>query len=79
MVENTVLQIIELSKPIPVPVTMESNLYTDLGFDSLSFIVLLLEIEDTFSISFNVLEMENCLRVSQLIKLIKSKIEEGAK
>lgn len=57
----------------------KGNLYKDLGFDSLSFIRLLLKIEEIYSISFDIAEMECCLEVSQLIKLVEEKVKEKSK
>ncbi|GLC80310.1 acyl carrier protein [Lacrimispora brassicae] len=57
----------------------KSNLYKDLGFDSLSFIHLLLKIEDMYSITFDITEMESCLEVSQLIAMAEKKVKENMK
>ncbi len=53
-----------------------SNLYTDLSFDSLSFITLLLEIESAYSITLEILEMESCLCVENLIAIVEKKVKE---
>lgn len=76
MIENTIFQMIAEAKHLPNPVTDISNLYTDLGFDSLSLITLLLKIEESYSITFNIFELEKCVQVYQLINLVKDKIEE---
>jgi len=61
---------------VSAPITEKSNLYTDLGFDSLSFVVLLTEIEEEYSIIFDITEMETCLQVDQLITIVENKIKE---
>lgn len=74
MIKDEILQMIEEVKPIPVLVGENTDLYADLGFDSLSFILLLLKIEDIYSITFAITEMEMCLEVGQLIALVEKKV-----
>lgn len=71
-----IIKMIERAKGIPSPVEKKSNLYTDLGFNSLSFVEFLLKIEETYSITFGITEMEMCLQVDQLIALVENKLRE---
>jgi len=76
MVRNVIIEKIKGNVLVSVPINEKSNLYTDLGFDSLSFITLLTEIEDAYSITFDISEMETCLQVGRLIKTVQKKIKE---
>lgn len=76
---DEIIQMIENIRYIPVPVTEESNLYRDLGFDSLTFIGFLIEIEKKYAITFEIMEMECCLQVGVLISLVERKVAMGGK
>lgn len=76
MVNNKIIQMIEKIKILSITVTKDSNLYKDLGIDSLSFIRLLIQIEETYSINFDIKEMELCLNVGTLISIVENKIKE---
>lgn len=75
-VKDVILRFIAEKACVSVPVVEQANLYAHLGFDSLSFIDLLVEIEGAFSIDFDISEMEACLEVKQLIAMAESKIKE---
>lgn len=76
IIHNQIIQMIEEASPIPIPVQDKTNLYLDLGFDSLSFVSFLLKIEEIYLISFDITEMEICLQVDCLIALIETKVKE---
>jgi len=76
MVRDVIIEKIKGNVLVSVPINEKSNLYTDLGFDSLSFITLLTELEDAYSITFDISEMETCLQVGRLIKTVQIKIKE---
>lgn len=78
-INEEIINMIEDAKGLPIPVKKNSNLYTDLGFDSLSFVELLLKIEETYSITFAIAEMEICLQTDQLIVLVENKLKEWNK
>ena len=71
-IRDEVFQMITEAVQMPIP-DMKKHLYQDLGLDSLSFIQLLLAIEDRFIITFKVSEMQSCLDISRLIELVESK------
>ncbi|QNM04761.1 acyl carrier protein [Qiania dongpingensis] len=73
---NIITQKIEDIKDVTVPITRESHLYTDLGFDSLAFVSLLFRLEEDFQISFGITEIEQCLQAGRLSELMESKIRE---
>ncbi len=77
-INEEITRMIEEAAKLPVS-DRKNNLYKDLGFDSLSFIRLLLKIEDLYSITFDITEMESCLEVSQLIALAEKKVKEKIK
>jgi acyl carrier protein len=73
-----IIRMIEERKCAVAAVGRGSNLYTDLAFDSLSFVSLLVEIEDAYSIRFEISEMEDCLLVENLIAKADQKIKEAS-
>lgn len=78
MISDEVIQMIEEMAQLPVS-DRKNNLYKDLGLDSLSFIYLLLKIEDRYSITFDITEMESCLEVGRMIALAEKKVKEKNK
>jgi acyl carrier protein len=78
VINDEIIRMIEETAKLSV-VDKKNNLYKDLGFDSLSFIRLLLKIEDIYSITFDITEMESCLEVSQLIASVEKKVKENIK
>lgn len=75
MIRDEVIRMIEERARLPVP-DIKSNLYKDLGLDSLSFIQLLLDIESRLSITFDITEIEPCLEVGFMIELTEKKVKE---
>ena len=75
-IREAILQKIRGYKFVSAPVTGKSNLYTDLGFDSLSFVGLLFQIEEEYGITFGIMEMELCLQVDNLIAMTERKVRE---
>lgn len=76
VIREAIIRKIKEEQFVTASVSESSSLYLDLGFDSLSFIVLLTEIERMFSITINIDEMENCIQVGELITLVKSKMRQ---
>lgn len=76
MVSLKITQMLEERKRVPNLVGKSTHLYKDLGFDSLSFVLFLLQVEEVFHVTIDIMEMETCLQVDQLIKLIENKIKE---
>ncbi|MDR2022991.1 MAG: acyl carrier protein [Hungatella sp.] len=75
MINDEIIRMIEEAAQFPVS-DRKTNLYKDLELDSLSFIHLLLKIEDTYSITFDITEMESCLEVGRMIELAEKKVKE---
>lgn len=74
---DEIIQIIKEFAFVSAPIRETSNLYTDIRLDSLSFVRLLLRIEETYAINFNIFEMEMCLQLDRLIGLVERKIKES--
>lgn len=72
-IRDEVIGIIKDAVKIPIPDT-EKHLYRDLGLDSLSFIRLLLAIEDRFNVIFEISEMQSCLDINRLVELTEKKV-----
>lgn len=74
---ETIQSLIRQAKPLSAPLQQEAHLYWDLDFDSLAFVQLLLQIEQCFSISIALIEMEDCLQLDRLLALVEEKTKEG--
>ena len=75
-VKETILQLIEHKAMISVPITETTDLYKDLYLDSLSFVCLLMDIEEQFNITIELPEMEGCHIFGTLIKLVEEKVKK---
>lgn len=69
-IRNSVIEIIEFEKKIETNVSIDSDLFKDLGFDSLSFVKLLIRLEEMFFIDIEIQQMKDCHTVGGLIKII---------
>lgn len=75
-VRETVIQLIDQETVIPTPITETTDLFQDLHLDSLSFVSLLMEIEEQYKITIELEEMAGCRIAGQLIKLVERKVKE---
>ena len=68
----------EVSDDINSKITEETDLITDMGYDSLKFVELLAKIEDAYQIEFDIDDIEiDKLRSMQMLKeLIEKKVGE---
>lgn len=78
-VKETIQQLIEQKTVISVPITETTDLYQDLYLDSLSFVCLLMDIEQLYTIPIELSEMPGCRIFGNLIELVERKIEEAGK
>ena len=78
-VRKAIIQLIEQEAIITAPITDTTNLYIDLHLDSLSFVSLLMDIEDRYDITIALGEMAGCHIVGQLIELVERKVKEVRK
>lgn len=70
-----VTELISKRKFTNASVSESSDIYRDLGFDSLAFVELLVQIEDKLAISFDIEEMESCLNVGVLLNIVEKRCE----
>lgn len=73
-VRETILQLIEQETVLPIPITEETDLFQELCLDSLSFVMLLMGIEEQYHITIELPEMADCRIAGQLIKLVERKV-----
>ncbi|WP_343209388.1 acyl carrier protein [Anaerolentibacter hominis] len=77
-VKETILQLINQESLVSNPITETTDLYKDLYFDSLSFVCLLINIEEQCHVTIELSEMADCRMVGQLIKIVENKrVEEN--
>jgi Acyl carrier protein len=74
-ISKKIVELIKDTKSVYVPVKEDMDLYRDLDFDSLEFMQLIINVEETFSITLGLLEIDRCRRVEQLIKTVEGKLE----
>lgn len=72
-VRDEIIELLEQENIFPISINEETDLYRDLHFDSLSYVGLLLDIEEQYKIKIELAEMERCLAAGQLIALVESK------
>ncbi len=75
-IREEVIQLISHESIYPASITEDTNLYQDLHFDSLTFVNLLIGLEERYHITIELPEMERCLIVGQLISIIEVKRKE---
>lgn len=59
-----------------VEVTENSHLVNDLGFDSITLMQMIIEIEEAFNIKMDDAQYENIIEIKRLILYVKQKIGE---
>lgn len=74
-IDKKIKNILNKYNPFNITIKSASDLVTDLGMDSLSFIMFLDEVESVFNIAFEINEISKCLKLNSLIKLVESKIK----
>ena len=75
-IRDEVFQLIRQATALAVPITEKTHLYQDLHLDSISYISLLLALEDRFGITIEIPEMEQCLVVGRMLELVEEKTGE---
>lgn len=76
-VREFIIQLIKQETVISVPITETTDLYKDLYLDSLSFVGLIMDIEEQFDITIELPEMTDCHIYGQLIRLVERKVKEA--
>lgn len=78
-VSKTIIQLINQETVISIPITETTDLYKDLYLDSLSFIGLIMDIEELYNIKVELSEMTDCHIFGLLTSLVERKIKEAEK
>lgn len=73
-IQNNTVKILENYNFYDTKITKDSHLFLEIGVDSLSFITLITEIEDTFNINIEIENIGNCFFVKDLVKIVQKKI-----
>jgi len=60
-----------------IEIVESTNLISDLGFDSLSIVHLIIEIEDSFNIEMEFYDMEEISEYGTLTKLVENNMIKG--
>lgn len=79
-IKNKLQNIIQSSVSViysDIVVTEECHLVDDLGFDSITLMQLIIEIEEAFNIEMSDAQYEEIVNIVKLTKYIKEKIERG--
>lgn len=72
-IEKEVVNMLNNYNSYNVNIVKSSDLFLDIGLDSLSFIKVVDDIEGKFNIDINSVDLAECLKVENLINLIKTK------
>ncbi|MDR1262503.1 MAG: AMP-binding protein [Oscillospiraceae bacterium] len=73
-VMENVVQLIRKIAPAAAEIGEQTNMFTDLGLDSLTYMVLLRGIEEEYGFEFSIIEMEPCLVVGTLVETVKQRL-----
>ena len=73
-IKNEILTLIKSKTKLSSSVTETTHLYKYLHFDSLSYVSLLMAVENHFNVTIGLPEMGRCLVVGQMIELVEEKI-----
>lgn len=74
--EQIISVLSERFTPADLVIAMSMNLKTDLGFDSLDFMELIVVMEDRFNISISDQQAGQIQTVEDIVKLIREKIPQ---
>ena len=75
-VEEGVIDVLKTVSRRPVEPTLDSDLVTDLGFDSLQVLELIAELEDRFDISIPLNDMPSTRTVAQVVAQVSALAQE---
>lgn len=78
-IKEAIIKILNNYNDYNVEINEKTDLFTDIGIDSLSLLMLLNEIETTFKISFDIHEIANCSNFGNLTKMIENKLKGNFK
>ena len=75
-IKECVFSVVNKYNNFEIVLTMESNLFLDIGIDSLLFLELICEIEEFFKIEIKIEEISQCLIIGNLIKIVETKLKD---
>ena len=76
LVEEGVIDVLKTVSRRPIEPTLDSDLVTDLGFDSLQVLEVIAELEDRFDISIPLNDMPATRTVAQVVAQVASLARE---
>ncbi len=76
LVEEGVLDVLKTVSRRPIEPTLDSDLVTDLGFDSLQVLEVIAELEDRFDISIPLNDMPATRTVAQVVSQVAALAQE---
>ena len=77
-VESEVISVLKAVNPMAIEVTPDSDLVTDLGFDSLQIMEVIAELEDRFDVSIPLNDMPSTRKVSQIVARVTALVDDRA-
>ena len=77
-VESEVISVLKTVNPMAIDVTPDSDLVTDLGFDSLQIMEVIAELEDRFDVSIPLNDMPSTRKVSQIVARVTALVDDRA-
>jgi len=77
-VESEVISVLKAVNPMAIEVTPDSDLVTDLGFDSLQIMEVIAELEDRFDVSIPLNDMPATRKVSQIVARVTALVDDRA-
>lgn len=75
--EKQVIDLLNSYNSRNIHISVESDLFLDIGLDSLSFIELIYDVERQFNLSIKLFEISKCVNVGNLITLVENKLKEN--
>jgi acyl carrier protein len=77
-VEDGVITVLKRMSRRPIEPTLDSDLVTDLGFDSLQILEVIAELEDRFDISIPLNDVPATRTVAQVVAQVAALVEKRA-
>ena len=77
-VESEVISVLKAVNTMAIEVTPDSDLVTDLGFDSLQIMEVIAELEDRFDVSIPLNDMPSTRKVSQIVARVTALVDDRA-
>jgi len=69
--ESKILTILQTIARRPEPISIETNLREEIGFDSLTILMALNELDDTFGIEINEEDFKDVITAADVVRLLR--------